>query len=50
MEAFVNPVLEIFVSSDLAPSVENGVKVAKTPVGNHLAVGVLPPKCQNAKP
>ena len=40
MEAFVNPALEIFVSSDLAPSVENGngVKAAKTPVGNHLAV------------
>ena len=40
MEAFVNPALEIFVSSDLAPSVGNGngVKAAKTPVGNHLAV------------
>ena len=44
MEAFVNgsqnPALKIFVSSDLAPSEEsgNGVKAAKTPVGNHLAV------------
>ena len=52
MEAFVNPALQIFGSSDLAPSEENGngVKSAKTRRQSSCCRGVLPPKCQNAEP
>ena len=52
MEAFVNPALQIFVSSDLAPSAGNGngVKSAKTRRQSSCCRGVLPPKCQNAEP